>query len=255
MSLACYNVAMNTDYAEFNDLRLAEVYDSFCPLGKDSDFFLREVKKAKPKSILDVGCGSGILTIELTKIADEVVGVEPALPMLELARKRTDGEKVSWLHGYAKDVEGIQPDVIIMTSHVAQFFLDEDDWQSTLQHLSNLLKKGGKLIFDSRNPLVKPWLGWSEEKTKRSANTPHGKATIWYELISTDNNRVQYKIHYKFDTGDKLESNNELIYRSIEELASSLIKAGLEVESVYGDWDASLANNTSEELIFVARKS
>ncbi len=246
---------MSTDYAEFNNLRLAEVYDSFCPLGEDSIFFLREVEKASPKSILDVGCGSGILTVELTKIADEVVGVEPALPMVELARRRTGGEKVKWLHGYAKDVRDIQPDVIIMTSHVAQFFLHEDDWQSTLQHLSNLLRKGGKLIFDSRNPLVKPWLGWSEEKTTRSTDTPHGKAAIWYELISTDNDRVQYKIHYEFDSGEKLESNNELVYRSREELTSSLRKAGFEIESVYGDWDGSLANDTSEELIFVARKS
>jgi ubiquinone/menaquinone biosynthesis C-methylase UbiE len=90
---------MCVDYAEFNHLRLAEAYDAFCPLGKDSDFFLNEVRKAHPKSVLDVGCGSGILTVELTDIAEEVTGVEPALPMLELARKRPGAEKsrvVAW---------------------------------------------------------------------------------------------------------------------------------------------------------------
>ncbi len=246
---------MNADYAEFNESRLAEIYDSLCPPGKDSDFFLNEVRKVKPKTILDVGCGSGILTIELTKIADIVIGVEPALPMIELARKRPNSEKVKWIHGFAKDVKDVHPDVVIMTSHVAQFFLEEDDWQSTLQHLYSLLNKGGTFIFDSRNPLVKPWVGWTKEKTKSTTSTPHGKVATWFEFLSINANRVRYKIHYKFDSGEKLESNNELIYRSKENLTNSLYKAGFEIKNIYGGWDGLPSDETSEELIFVARKS
>jgi hypothetical protein len=43
------------------------------------------------------------------------------------------------LHGFAKDVEGVHLDIVIMTSHVAQFFLDDGDWQSTTAHLFDLL--------------------------------------------------------------------------------------------------------------------
>ena len=246
---------MNADYAEFNNSRLAQIYDAFCPLGKDSDFFLSEVKKSNPKSVLDVGCGSGILTVELTKIADIVVGVEPAVPMLEIARRRPGGNKVTWIQGHVTDVSDMTVDVIIMSSHVAQFLLDEDEWQLTLEHLSTLLSPGGKLIFDSKNPLVKPWSSWNKENTKRSVDTALGNVMMWNELLSVVDNRVQYQLHYMLESGDILTSNNELIYRTKENLSNSLIRAGFEVEAIIGDWDGSFANNSSEEMIFVARKS
>jgi SAM-dependent methyltransferase len=246
---------MNADYAEFNSSRLAEIYDSFCPLGTDSDFFLNEVRKVKPRAVLDVGCGSGILTVELAKIADKVIGVEPALPMLEVARRRAEGNKVTWVQGYAKDITGVTVDVIIMTSHVAQFMLDEDEWQSTLKHLNSLLKPGGKIIFDSKNPLAKPWSSWNKENTIRSADTAHGKVMMWTELLSVVGSRVQYQLYYMFDSGEVLVSNNELVYRTKEILIDSLNEAGFEVEEIYGDWDGSVADDFSEEMIFVARKS
>ena len=246
---------MNADYAEFNNSRLAEIYDAVCPLGRDSDFFLSEVEKSNPKSVLDVGCGSGILTVELTKIADKVVGVEPAVPMLEIARRRPGGTKVTWIQGYVTDVSDVIFDVIIMTSHVAQFLLSEDEWQSTLKHLSTLLSPGGKLIFDCKNPVAKPWSSWTKENTKRSVDTALGKVLMWNELLSVVDDHVQYQLHYRFDSGDVLTSNNELIYRTKENLSNSLNRTGFEVEEIYGDWDGSFANKSSEEMIFVARKS
>ena len=245
---------MSADYAEFNESRLAEIYDSFCPLGKDSDFFLNEVKKQQPQSILDVGCGSGILTVELAKIAEQVVGVEPATSMIELARKRSDGDKIKWIQGYAKDVIDIHVDAIMMTSHVAQFMLDDDEWYSNLKHFHTFLNAGGKLIFDSKNPLAKPWQSWNKENTKQVANTPHGKVEMWNELLAVKANRVQYQLHYLFDSGEKLISNNELIYRSKEELVASMQEAGFEIEHVYGDWTGATADETREDLVFVARK-
>lgn len=246
---------MSADYAEFNQPRLAEVYDSFCPLGRDSDFFVSEIKKLKPTTVLDVGCGSGILTVELSKIASNTIGVEPAVPMLAIARERSGGDAVKWISGFATDVVNVQADAILMTSHVAQFLLGDDEWRSALIHLHSLLNIGGKFIFDSRNPLVKAWLSWGKEKTHRVAMTPHGKVVMWYELTSTELNRVQYKIHYLFDSGEELISNNELIYRSKDELVNSLKEASFEVEQIYGDWDRTAANEASDELIFVARKN
>lgn len=244
---------MNIGYKEFNDSRLAKIYDSFCPLGTDSKFFLGEIESLKPKTVLDVGSGSGILTVEFAKIAAEVIGLEPALPMLELARNRDGGEKVSWLHGYALELKEVHPDVVIMTSHVAQFILDDVEWQATLQHFHDLLNKDGKLIFDSRNPLDKTWLSWGKHNTN-SADTPLGRVTTWNKLIAVRSNRISYQLHYRFHSGEKLVSDNELIYRSKKSLVDTLQKAGFIVENVYGGWDRSKANDTSEELIFVAHK-
>lgn len=45
-------------------------------------------------------------------------------------------------------------------------------------------------------------------------------------------------------------SVNELRFRTREELSQSLEEAGFLVESVFGDWDGSLVNAESRELIF-----
>jgi ubiquinone/menaquinone biosynthesis C-methylase UbiE len=245
---------MSTGYAEFNDQRLAEIYDFFCPLSKDSDFILKEVKKQTPATILDVGCGSGILTVELAKIAKNVIGVEPARPMLDIARRRPGGEKVRWVEGFTTDVNDVRIDAAIMTSHVAQFFLEDDEWKSTLGHLYKVLNPGGRIIFDSKNPLVKMWQSWNKENTSETVDTPNGKVMMWNELVSVKQNLVNYELHYQFDSGDQLVSENELIYRSKDEITNALKGAGFEVERIYGDWDGSTADDSSEELIFIARK-
>ncbi len=245
---------MNADYAEFNEQLLADIYDAFCPLDKDSDFFLNEVKKIAPSTLLDVGCGSGILTVELAKIAERTIGVEPAAPMIDIARKRLGNETVSWIHGFAQDITDQDLDVVIMTSHVAQFFLSDAEWGSLLKHLAKLLKSGGKLIFDSKNPLPKPWLLWDKATTQKTRETRHGEVTMWNELTSAESNHVKYQLWYKFDDGKELVSNNELIYRSKDELINSLKNEGFRTDVVYGDWNGAIANNQSEELIFIATK-
>ena len=47
--------------------------------------------------------------------------------MLEVARNRPYGEQVKWIEGDASKMNGLSADLTIMTSHVAQFFLDIKD--------------------------------------------------------------------------------------------------------------------------------
>ncbi len=62
----------------------------------------------KPERVLDLGCGTGDLTITIARSAEkgvEVTGVDFSQPMLELAEKKAVelglGEKVKFVHGEA----------------------------------------------------------------------------------------------------------------------------------------------------------
>lgn len=250
------NDNINPTYSEFSNPDLVKLYDIICPLGKDSEFFCEIAKKVGAKSIIDLGCGTGILTCELARKDYQMIGVEPSAQMLEIAKSRPDSEKVFWINGYSDELEKKCVDLVIMTSHVAQFFLEDTDWTKSLSNIFKSLKPGGYLIFDSRNPVTKPWESWNKDSSfKTFSNEELGKIDVWYQFLKLKENRVLYEIHYYIhNTKKSFVSVNELIYRSKKELMDSLINVGFKVESVYGDWDFSLVKEDSEELLFLCKK-
>jgi len=55
-------------------------------------------------TVLDLGCGTGQLTVPLAGRYDRVIGADPSPDMLALARTRSDGTPVAWLLADDRDV-------------------------------------------------------------------------------------------------------------------------------------------------------
>jgi hypothetical protein len=64
---------------------------------------------------------------------------------------------------------------------------------------------------------------------------------------------VRSEVHYRFQSGEELVSENELRFRTRPELVMDLAEAGFAAERLYGDWDRRPAGPGTPELIFVAR--
>ena len=139
-----------TNYTEFSDPRLVALYDTLNPFGDDSEFFCKQAEKLSAKTIIDLGCGTGLLTVELAKRGHQMTGIEPSEAMLAVARAKPYADKVKWIQGSFEQMDGLQADMILMTSHVAQFFLDEKEWRAMLQAAHKVLHVGGCLVFDVR---------------------------------------------------------------------------------------------------------
>ncbi len=245
-----------SSYSEFSDPRLVALYDNLNALGNDSEFMCQIAKRFSATSIIDLGCGTGMLTCELTKRGYQVIGMEPSSAMLDVAIHKTHGDKVKWIKGSSEQLKNLQVDLIFMTSHVAQFFLNDEEWRAMLKSAHKALKANGHLVFDSRNPITKPWERWTRETSTKKVDTPNGKVEMWYQLSEVRGNRVLYEIHYLFiDSGEELISNNELIYRSREEITQSLSDANFSLENIYGDWDNRPIRTDSLEMVFVARRN
>ena len=89
--------------ALYDDPALAGFYDWDNPWTSDFDWFLSLVEGAR--SVLDLGCGTGIFSAALAARGAEVVGVDPAGPMLAIARARKGGERVTWVQADAREWE------------------------------------------------------------------------------------------------------------------------------------------------------
>lgn len=144
-------------------------------------------------------------------------------------------------------------DLAIMTGHVAQFFLTDHRWHSALIALRAALRPGGRLAFESRNPVAREWERWSRE-TRLSADDPAaGRIDAWSEVHDVHDGVVSYTNHYAFAaTGEEMVSPNQLRFRTEAELTGSLGDAAFTIERICGDWDCRPASPRTRELIVVA---
>ena len=247
-------MTLQPNYTEFSDPRLVALYDTLNPFGDDSEFFCKQAKKLEAKTIIDLGCGTGLLTIELAKRGHNMTGIEPSEAMLAVARAKPYADQVKWIQGSFEQMDGLQADMVLMTSHVAQFFLDEKELRAMLQAVHKTLNSGGHLVFDIRRLSNPPFVGWPTENNRRKfENTAAGAVEWWFKLLNVENERVRYELHYFFvRSGEEVVSVNELAFRSQDEIAEALSNAGFEIGTIYGDWDGSPVSADSPEMIFVA---
>ena len=108
---------------QYTDPRLAALYDIENSRGPDTDFYLGLAAELDAHRIIDLGCGTGLLTSELAAPGRQVVGVDPAPPMLALARQKPAVGRVEWVEGDASVLGTPEADLLVMTGNVAQVFL------------------------------------------------------------------------------------------------------------------------------------
>jgi SAM-dependent methyltransferase len=241
-------------FGEFSDPRLVAIYDTVNPIAEYETFYLDLAAKLSPSSIIDIGCGTGLLTCELAKRGHRMIGVEPSKAMVALARRRHCGDQVEWIEGDALRLGEVGAALAIMTGHVAQIIRDDEVWSATLAAIHKALRPGGRVAFESRNPLARPWTAWTPQASRRRVeDAVAGPVEVWFQDLEVDGDLVRYDIHYLFArSGEEVVSHAELRFRTREELVRSLSDAGFLVESVFGDWNGRPADAASRELIFVA---
>jgi SAM-dependent methyltransferase len=208
--------------------------------------------------IVDLGCGTGLVTCALARAGYDLTGVDPAPAMLAIARTRAGGDRVRWIDGDAAALraEGsARADLAIMTGHVAQFFVTDESWHSALTALQGALRSGGRLVFESRNPGAREWEHWTRGASSSVTDPIAGRIDTWSEVRGVHNGVVTYENHYVFAaTGEALVSEGRLRFRSQAELTQSLADAGFAAERVYGDWDRRPAGPRTPELIVIAQR-
>lgn len=234
---------------------LAALYDSLNPAGEDSAFYLRSA--GTPKRVLDLGCGTGFLACMLAARGHTVTGVEPARAMLDIARSREGGGAVTWIEADARSLDlGERFDLIIMTGHVFQVFLSDDDVHAVLRAAHAHLAKEGRLIFESRNPVVKAWESWTPEQTARTVSVAGvGEIGVQHRLIAVNGDRVAFETdHIFYATGKTLANASTLRFLSQAEIGTHLRDAGFARTAWYGDWVEGPVLPESRELVIVAER-
>lgn len=226
---------------------LAAHYDEESAGRADISFYLALAQTLRAERVVDVGCGTGLLCSQLVGDGRDIVGVDPQLTMLNLARRQPNASAVRWIQGTADDLPTGWEDLVLMTGHVAQYFLNDDAWHHVLAEAHRTLQPDGHIAFEIRNDTVEEWREWSADEP---VATPAGPRLTELrhdgDLITHIDKWVQDGHHWT--------TTETLRFPSWSTMITGLDAAGFSIADSWGSFGGEPIHPDSPEWIILARR-
>jgi ubiquinone/menaquinone biosynthesis C-methylase UbiE len=192
-------------------------------------------------AVLDLGCGTGIVTVPLAATGLEVVGVDISEAMLETARaKAADEDNPTFILQDALEFSTPQRfGLALMTGNAFQCFLTDGDIRALLAVVFRHLEPGGVFIFDTRLPegydftLDDDFKLWSEYED--AAGNPV-RLLAKQAAFDAERGVLRYEMQDVFADGTIKPSRETLKFTPLATLLELARAAGFEVVGQYGNW-------------------
>jgi SAM-dependent methyltransferase len=264
MSTALENRCVYNVAAKFYDL----AYGALAP--QDVPFYL-ELAARLGGPVLELGCGTGRVGLELARAGHTVVGLDLSEGMLAEYRRKLAAEpaavqdRVTLVQGDMADfsLAGRFP-LIIVPFRAFQHLLDEQSQRACLRAVRAHLADGGRFVYDSFNPSV-PYIAAAMQKGRTwtyDTIVPDGAGGTFMRAMYANPNagaqRHELMLRY-----EQLDADGQIVGTWIEGLplrwlyrweAQYLLElCGLQVEEAYGSYLKEPLTGDSKELIFVCK--
>jgi 2-polyprenyl-3-methyl-5-hydroxy-6-metoxy-1,4-benzoquinol methylase/GNAT superfamily N-acetyltransferase len=241
------------------------------------DYIIKECELSLNDRILDVGCGMGRHTIELSKRGFDVIGIDYASSLIDSAKNKANEENVTCKF-ICGDITNPQQlfsnqsfDVILCLYDVVGSYADDTKNLQILKNISHLLKDGGFAIISVMNlhlteEYAKNTFLLKESSKKllelQASNTMETTGNIFnpdYYLVDEDTKIVYRKEQFSYDNSFP----KELIVRDrryyMNEITEMCISVGFKViqkRFVNAGWqnDYDAISKKAKEILLVCKK-
>jgi ubiquinone/menaquinone biosynthesis C-methylase UbiE len=226
----------------------------------ECDFIEDELKTDKSLKILDIGCGTGRHTIEMSKRGYDVTGIDLSESQLSRAREKAENQNLK-IDFQKQDARNLpfedEFDVAIMLCEGGFPLMETDEMNyEILKNVTRSLKRDGKFIFTTLNGLFP--LYHSVEEFCASA-TDGGNATYRSNTFDLMTFRDHNITEFEDDYGNKkiLDCNER--YYVPSEISWLLKSLGYKKIEIFGAKLGALSRNdklTTEdfEMLVIAEK-
>lgn len=245
------------DYAPFYDWENART------LGRRDVPFWQRLATAADGPVLELGCGTGRVTLPLARAGCAMVGIDRSERMLARARTRVRrgrlGARARLIRGDIRDLPF--PDaafpLVLAPYGILQSLLKEADLARTLAAAARVLQPGGTLGLE----LVADLPSWKEYRRRISLR---GRLSATSTLTLVESVRQDRKRRLTLFDQEFVERRGRqtsrktftLAFRtlSVPQMVRRVEKAGLEVSAVLGDYQGGPWDPRAEVWILLARK-
>lgn len=241
----------------------AKVYDSLnssYDYGSLADFLSNEIKKfekAPTSLVLDLGCGTGKITLALHEKGYDMTGVDFSEDMLSHAREECVNKNIDDILWLCQDMRSFElygtVDACVCTLDCINYLTKLDDVKKCFSLVHNYLIPDGLFIFDINTPYRFENVYASNDYILEDENAllawrndynPKSKICNFYLSVFAENDDGTYS---RFD-----EIQKEKCY-SKKQIEKALGECGFEILAEYGNINLKQCDECDEKWYFVAR--
>ncbi len=239
----------------------AQYYDeimSTVPYAEWVDYLETLLKKIDyhPKTVLDLGCGTGNVAFLLAKRGYEVHGIDGSLDMVEVAMEKASAEngEISFNQDDFRKFRIKEPvDLVISLFDSLNYLLTEDDLNKAFQQVYDALTPHGYFIFDL-NTIKR--LNSIEEGN--SAVEGEDYYCFWKDRVEPEGPYWKIELIFFVEQADgSLFREDEIhIERAypISTVKELLQKSGFEDIDIFEGFTLNLGSEESERIYIIAKK-
>lgn len=215
-----------------------------------------EALRSEAGLVVDLGCGTGIITELLKKCGYDMIGVDNSYEMLEVAREKEALADVLFLNQDMRELELFSTvGAVVSVCDCINYLLTKEDVLTTFRLVNNYLYPKGLFIFDFNT--VHKYRDVIGDTT--IAENREDCSFIWENFYYEDEmiNEYDLTIYSKLPGEDKYVRSEEThIQRGYEaeEILELIKEAGLEVVTYFdSDTECDITEET-ERILVVARE-
>jgi len=166
--------------AQFHDESVARAYAARPPYPRELFEWLSELQRPRGGRILELGCGTGDLTLGLSARAERVDAVEPSAAMLAVARRRAgaDEPRIRWIEATAEEAAFDGPYALAVAAESLHWM----EWEVVLPKVAAALTPGAVLAIVEREH-VGP-LPWDAELSRLISAYSTNREFRPYDLVN-----------------------------------------------------------------------
>ena len=223
---------------------------------------LQDDEPVKLPLVLDLGCGTGVMTERLASYGYDMIGIDSSTAMLEIAKNREGSSHHNILY-LLQDMREFElygsVTAVVCACDTINYILKLAELKQVFRLVNHYLDPGGLFIFDFNTDYK-----YQEVIGNQTIGENRGdKSFIWenYYYVEERINEIELSLFVKEDKGESargelyrkyVETHHQRAYH-LEEIKEALEEAGLELIKAYDDYTCEEVHQESQRVVVVAR--
>lgn len=212
--------------------------------------------KSRPELVLDLGCGTGKMTLELASRGYDMTGIDISAEMLDIAREQSEmgGYDILWLSQDMREFELYGTvDSAVSCLDCINHLTKPSDVKKTFDLMHNYLIPDGIFVFDINGKAK-----FENIYADRSyVMEEDGGVCIWQNYYDKKTKLCDFYITLFEECSDGRyerydDEQRERMY-TVSEMRKMLLASGFEFIGAYSDFDFKEATDNSERIYIAAR--